>query len=335
MMSFMAGKLDPTPTPLALAGLEPGDERVYRRLLRASGTSRRHISEVIGLTGPELDAVLDRFIAAGLVYLVDDEVRAEPPLQALGRVAQAETARLRDEHQVVEALRNLIPGFVLDHSASQRHGGQAEVSVQAVVTGDVVELIRALIEETTGDLLWFRPDQWRLPVSEDIDPVVREALASGRRSRALYPARALEEAPDVLRGRAEAGEVIRVVASVPSRIAVFGATVALIPDMWGESTGRRLVVREDSLVGALTALFEQMWERAMTVPGLDGGIDDPTGERRLLLVQLARGAKDEQIARALGLSLRTVRRRVADIMADLGADSRFQAGVEAVRRGWI
>jgi DNA-binding NarL/FixJ family response regulator len=71
------------------------------------------------------------------------------------------------------------------------------------------------------------------------------------------------------------------------------------------------------------------------VPGLDGGIDDPTGERRLLLVQLARGAKDEQIARALGLSLRTVRRRVADILADLGADSRFQAGVEAVSRGWI
>ena len=57
--------------------------------------------------------------------------------------------------------------------------------------------------------------------------------------------------------------------------------------------------------------------------------------RRLLLEQLARGAKDEQIARTLGLSLRTVRRRVADLMDDLGAGSRFQAGVEAVRRGWI
>jgi hypothetical protein len=334
-MSFMAGQVDPTVTPLVLAGLEPGDERVYRRLLRASGTSRRHISEVIGLTEPELDAVLERFIAAGLVHIVDDEVRAEPPLQALGRVAQAETARLRDEHQVVEALRNLIPGLVLEHSASQRHGGEAEVNVQAVVTSDVVELIRGLIEETTGDLLWFRPDQWRLPVSTEIDPVVRDAVASGRRSRALYPARALEDAPDVLRGRAEAGELIRVVATVPSRIAIFGGSVALIPDLWGESTGRRLVVREDSLVGALIALFEQTWERAMTVPGLDGGIDDPTGQRRLLLVQLARGAKDEQIARALGLSLRTVRRRVADIMVDLGADSRFQAGVEAVRRGWV
>ena len=45
--------------------------------------------------------------------------------------------------------------------------------------------------------------------------------------------------------------------------------------------------------------------------------------------------KDEQIARELGLSLRTVRRRVAEVLDELGATSRFQAGVEAVRRGWV
>ena len=53
------------------------------------------------------------------------------------------------------------------------------------------------------------------------------------------------------------------------------------------------------------------------------------------LDQLARGAKDEQLARTLGLSLRTVRRRVAELLDELEASSRFQAGVEAVRRGWI
>ena len=41
------------------------------------------------------------------------------------------------------------------------------------------------------------------------------------------------------------------------------------------------------------------------------------------------------IARKLGISLRTVRRRMAELMSDLGADTRFQAGVEAVRRGWL
>jgi DNA-binding NarL/FixJ family response regulator len=77
-----------------------------------------------------------------------------------------------------------------------------------------------------------------------------------------------------------------------------------------------------------------MWERASSVADLDLG--EPRRDlRRFLLQQLAAGAKDEQIARSLDLSLRTVRRRIADVMSDLGADSRFQAGVEAARRGWI
>ena len=74
----------------------------------------------------------------------------------------------------------------------------------------------------------------------------------------------------------------------------------------------------------------------MAVPGLDGQRPaEGAGDQRLLLGQLAGGAKDEQIARALGLSVRTVRRRVAELLVELGAESRFQAGVEAVRRGWI
>ena len=39
--------------------------------------------------------------------------------------------------------------------------------------------------------------------------------------------------------------------------------------------------------------------------------------------------------RKLGIGLRTVRRRIAELMTDLGVDTRFQAGVEAVRRGWL
>jgi DNA-binding NarL/FixJ family response regulator len=60
-----------------------------------------------------------------------------------------------------------------------------------------------------------------------------------------------------------------------------------------------------------------------------------SNERSFLLRQLLSGAKDEQIARTMGLSLRTIRRRIADLMIELGADTRFQAGAEAVRRGWL
>jgi DNA-binding NarL/FixJ family response regulator len=84
----------------------------------------------------------------------------------------------------------------------------------------------------------------------------------------------------------------------------------------------------------MTSYFELLWERAVAVPALERGDATPDLDE-LLLAQLAQGAKDEQIARILGISLRTVRRRVASMMAELGVDSRFQAGVEAVRRGWL
>jgi DNA-binding NarL/FixJ family response regulator len=50
---------------------------------------------------------------------------------------------------------------------------------------------------------------------------------------------------------------------------------------------------------------------------------------------LAVGMKDEAILRQLGISERTLRRRIAALLARLGATGRFQAGVQAAHRGWI
>ncbi|MFI6494765.1 hypothetical protein [Streptomyces sp. NPDC050564] len=48
--------------------------------------------------------------------------------------------------------------------------------------------------------------------------------------------------------------------------------------------------------------------------------------QRQLLHLLTSGLKDEAAARHLGLSLRTVRRRIAALMDRTGANTRFQAG---------
>ena len=41
------------------------------------------------------------------------------------------------------------------------------------------------------------------------------------------------------------------------------------------------------------------------------------------------------IARQLDISVRTAQRRISDIMSALGVDTRFQAGIQATRRGWL
>ena len=62
----------------------------------------------------------------------------------------------------------------------------------------------------------------------------------------------------------------------------------------------------------------------------------PYAEDRVRLAQLVEllelGLKDEAIARYLGVSLRTVRRRVAHLMAVNGVDTRFQLGWALARR---
>ena len=322
-------------TPLALAGLAPGDEQRYRIVLRHAGITRQQLGDLTVSSQAEIDEVVERLRDAGLVTLSGDTVTAVPPAEVLSPLAQARAAHLLREFDQVDALRDLIPALVVEQLSS-RSGRHTDVDVEVLGPRDVYAVIRELIDTSTGDMYWFRPDQWRLERTAEADAILPGLLAAGRRSRALYPAAVLEEAPEVIRGRAAKGELIRVAASVPARMVIFGEVAALVPDRWGENTGRRLIVREHFLVAALTAMFQSAWDRAIAVPGLEaGGGEDELGERRLLLHQLTRGAKDEQIARALGISLRTVRRRVAAIMEDLGATSRFQAGVEAVRRGWV
>ena len=66
------------------------------------------------------------------------------------------------------------------------------------------------------------------------------------------------------------------------------------------------------------------------------GAGPPLDERdRRILSLLTVGASDQVVARQLGVSVRTVERRVRYLTEHLGAATRFQAGVQAVRRGWV
>ncbi|GAA4410402.1 helix-turn-helix transcriptional regulator [Actinokineospora soli] len=62
---------------------------------------------------------------------------------------------------------------------------------------------------------------------------------------------------------------------------------------------------------------------------------EPTAETRRLLALMATGATDRAIARELGVSERTVARRIARLQVLLGAHSRFQLGAMASAKRWL
>ena len=320
---------------LGVLGFSASQEGIYRLLLRHSGSTLAELGGLVGLAPDELREQVARFVGVGVVELRGEVVLALPPAEAISRLVNEENRRLQSREAQLDAVRQMLPSLSADHLTATAPKGQP-VTVEMIEGGDIAQLVRSLSAASSGDLLWLRPDQWKLEHGAQIDEWVQGLVRGGRRSRAIYPARVLEEAPDVIRRCAEAGEHVRILAEVPCRLAIMGSSAALITERFGQPDDRRLVVRQHALIGSLTLLFENLWEKAMAVPGMDGQrYDVGASDQRLLLGQLAGGAKDEQIARALGLSVRTVRRRVAELLVELGAESRFQAGVEAVRRGWI
>jgi DNA-binding CsgD family transcriptional regulator len=60
-----------------------------------------------------------------------------------------------------------------------------------------------------------------------------------------------------------------------------------------------------------------------------------TGRERQVLALLARGTSNREIARALGVSEKTVKTHVSSVFAKLGVQDRTQAALYAVRRGLV
>ncbi len=325
-----------TPSVLSALGLSPRQERLYRRLRVASGSHLRIVVEFLETDEDALRLELAPLQERGLVTLHDSRLRVVTPSVALSSMLASEASAAGELRDRLEGLTAAVAHL----SAENSRPSPDEISdVQPLAGeqssgGDPLKLLSALIEQSRGDMLWLRPDTWQMARHHLFADVIAAAVATGRRSRAIYPFRALAEVPDLLRERARAGEELRLVADLPTRMIVIGNTHAVLPEPLGFTDQPRLLIRQGAVVESLTLLFELIWERASPITDLERG--HARGDhRRLLLEQLAAGAKDEQIARAMGLSLRTVRRRVSELMDEFHVETRFQAGAEAVRRGLL
>ncbi|XVV07058.1 hypothetical protein ACQPW3_17415 [Actinosynnema sp. CA-248983] len=108
-------------------------------------------------------------------------------------------------------------------------------------------------------------------------------------------------------GGVGAGGAVRVVGGVGAR------------ELLCRVAGREVwVVGGAGLVVALVSAYEGWWRDAVSVRG---GVD------ARLVALLAAGLTDKVIARELGVGLRTVQRRVGDLLARNGCRTRFQAGM--------
>jgi DNA-binding CsgD family transcriptional regulator len=324
-------------------GLDPAAEALYVLLLREPDLDESELRTRSRLGTRELRALVAQLSDLGLVRADASTpsgtavVRPDVSIEALLASQQAEVVEA--QRRIAEARDAMQSLDALFHAGQQRLGAAAELEM---VTG--LDRIRQRLNEfarTATRSAYVMEPTPELAVPATYERLIEgelDVLVRGLDSRSLVASHvvahqfAYQHYVDIY----AAGEQIRHVPVVPLRMVLFDREIALVP-IDPDETGRgALVIRAVSLVGALVELFDLVWDAATPLfdeDPVDAESLDATDRR--LLRMLANGVKDEAIARQLGLGLRTVRRRVADLMAQLDVSTRFQAGVEAHRRGWL
>jgi DNA-binding NarL/FixJ family response regulator len=196
------------------------------------------------------------------------------------------------------------------------------------------------MQDTARDeILWFcraNPLAMQGPENQEES----SALARGVRYRAIYE-RELLEKPGELASIVEsvaAGEEARTLPVLPVRLAIADRTLALCPLVPDESRGvgepTAALIRSSELLDALVALFESYWERATPVLTDAPAAELPESEVLLLSLFIS-GMPDKSIATQLGVSRRTVQRRLDRLMSLAGVDTRTALAFQAARRDWL
>ncbi|WP_185298336.1 LuxR family transcriptional regulator [Streptomyces finlayi] len=318
---------------LRLLGVGQAAGRVYLALLELAPAPLRAIGAAAGVGGAEFTAAYGALVDAGLASAAEageDVVAPVPPTAGLAVLARHRAAEVEESRLTV--------GGAFESFRRQRLAAYSDHLVE-VVTGDAIgpRVSHAWASAREQIRQLESPPYFPLPRATD-DALA--TLARGVTQRVVYSRESLEHPgrlKDVIEPCVKAGEQARVLPSVPVKLVIIDEAYALVSLSIQEADvhSTMLVVQPCGLLSALMALFEQSWQNALPFHGrttAPGGL--PPADRRLLWL-LAGGASDEVIARELGVSRRTLFRRLQVLMARLGAANRFQLALQAQRSGWL
>lgn len=330
---------------LEAVGLSATESRVYATLIDHPRCTATEAAGYAGVTPALAARILAAFARRGLASrLPGRRARyvAVPPDISIQPLLTRREAEL---DQVRTALRQMVAAF---HRAT-RYTHPAELV--EVVTGaqNVISRAYALQEAARRQMRAFVKPPYVMEGGENAGSELRR-LREGIGYRVLYDRETLllPGALDDVLLTVQAGEQARV-ADVPLKLWIADDSAALIP-IRGATYGQdaAFVVHPSAVLDALIALFEREWQHGTplrgpsSVPGPDAAgrrataaSDGPDNSARTLLALLAAGVTDEGVARSLGISVRTVQRRVHELMEELGVRTRFQAGMAAKERGWV
>jgi len=320
------------------------DLRVYAWLVRNERTGT-HEPEAIArdlLADPtDVRAALSHLLKTGLLAkapLPGSQLTIVPADAAACRRTAPLEAEIRERQEAIARIKNSIDPFSLVFQRESRSwgGGFEEISTVA----EVRDRLNRLSDGCRTELISCQPGGGsRVPAAmAEAMGRDRTILERGVRIRTLYHHTARFNGPSqaYVAELSQLGAEYRTLHELFGRLIIVDRETALIPAPGQDGQGA-ILINEPPVVAYLYEIFEMSWTHATPFVDATGRAMEAVSRElhRTILRLLADGLKDEAIARRLGMSLRTTRRHIADILAELNVTSRFQAGVAAARHGLL
>jgi len=321
-------------------GLSASEESLYTVLIHSPRSTVAELAAYGSVSSQQATRDLHRLVGRGLANRLPGRqaryIAVAPDIAIEPLLAKQEDG-LRQARQVS---RELMKAF--QEASRQEHPAE----LVEIITGENNQRSRTdqLPEAAQYQIRGFDRPPYVMSLEEGL-PHEAKRIREGITYRVVYSAQAVMMPGRLegdIRDMLEAGEQARVRPDLPTKLWIVDDKMALLPiKSRQQGIEASFIVRPCDLLDSLIALFEAEWERAIPLRTFlgdgpaDPGAGEPDETRTAILSCLAAGLTDEGIARALGCSLRTAQRHIRRLMLDLNVTSRFQAGMEARRRGWV
>lgn len=315
-------------------GLGPSETEVYQALLATPGVNFSSLAHLVRRSPEEVLDAATRLHGIGLIRLEADAAYPLPPdqgIEALILRAQEDIARRQSAiAEARQSLPSLVDAYLEGHASAVAQAPYEELTEPAAVRSRIYRLAANARESACSMIpgAAFTPEATAASRRTDEDLLERGVSVEYVVSleSCLTPSWR-----DYLDDISAAGARVRVHPAPPMLAVLFDESIALLP-----RAGHRgaIVLQGSDIAAPVTELFRHTWGDATPYQEISGRAEVSPRHQQVLLL-LAEGLTDEGIGRRMNLSSRTVRRLVAEVCATLQAQSRFQAGAEAARRGLL
>lgn len=316
------------PPLLAVLGISPTEEAVYRALLRAPGSTTDGLAQTLQLSAGQVASAVIELERKGFATYAAERV---PRLYASPPDIAVEALLLQRQNDLQRA--RLAIG---DLQREQLHTVDGNPLVEIVDADPAAQTqpYAQCHERATEEVLCLIRPPFLVSAPNRQEDTRAQARRRGVRYRNIvHPdTLALPGWAQVLQDDIERGEEVRLLSEVPFKMIVADRELGLLPLHVGVPQGPMLLLRRSAVLDALCALFDRLWLAAVPIRfAADGsvtlGAPAPyPPQLQAMIPLLAAGANDKTVAERLGISERTLMRRVDTLYQTLNARSRFQAG---------